>query len=359
MSLKTTFFVLALLASNFAYSATYTVSTSGSDKNPGTVAAPFATIARAAPLLKPGDIVNVLPGNYAAIICGYDDVHPSIHGTAAAPIVINGGPGVNITTRNNKQPNGFDFIGCSYVVIKGFAFLGMPAKGASFYQCTNMTVQSCSAIKSGKWGFYASHCDNFTLLDSEGSHSVVQHGVYIANSCVNPTIQRCRFMDNRNCGIHMNGDGSQGGNGIITGAVITDNLIVNNGVSGGAGINLDGVQHSTISNNRLVDNHAAGIVAFRGDASDSAKYNVISNNFIYMAPGAKYCIGVKGGSIGTTLIGNVTIGKYGVVMTPDSLTGTKFTPANPVVYSIDDGNSSINQDNFAKSFPIVTSGSQK
>ena len=42
----------------------------------------------------------------------------------------------------------------------------------------------------------------------------------------------------------MNGDVSQGGDGIISGALVEENIIYDNGVGGGSGINCDGVQNS-------------------------------------------------------------------------------------------------------------------
>ena len=60
---------------------------------------------------------------------------------------------------------------------------------------------------------------------------------------------------------------SQGGSGITRGALIEDNVIYDNGFSGGAAINLDGVQQSRIQNNLLYGNHATGIALFRQDGA--------------------------------------------------------------------------------------------
>ena len=54
----------ALLFSAAAFSAELYVSPAGSDKNPGSPKAPFATIARAAAAAKPGDTVRIGPGVY-------------------------------------------------------------------------------------------------------------------------------------------------------------------------------------------------------------------------------------------------------------------------------------------------------
>ena len=54
----------ALLFSAAAFSAELYVSPAGSDKNPGSAKAPFATIAKAASAAKPGDTVRIRPGVY-------------------------------------------------------------------------------------------------------------------------------------------------------------------------------------------------------------------------------------------------------------------------------------------------------
>ncbi len=58
----------------------YVTTTGGSDANPGTLAAPFATIQQAANVAQPGDTVLIHGGTYR------ETVHPLNSGTAAAPI---------------------------------------------------------------------------------------------------------------------------------------------------------------------------------------------------------------------------------------------------------------------------------
>ena len=54
---------------------------SGSDKNPGTLAAPFQTIQAAANVAQPGDQVEIETGTY------HETVNPKYSGTASNPIV--------------------------------------------------------------------------------------------------------------------------------------------------------------------------------------------------------------------------------------------------------------------------------
>lgn len=318
---------------------TYTVATTGSDTNPGTTDAPFATLAKAATVVKPGDTVTVLPGQYAGFVAGWDEHYPALLGTADAPITFIGGPGIDIIGRNNKTPDGFNLITCSYVVIDGFRFLSMPLKGVAIDHCQHVTVKNSAALDSGTWGFYATHSDDTTIQDSEASRSKKQHGIYIANGSVNVAVVRCVIRDNANCGLHLNGDGSQGGTGLIQNATILDNLITGNGRTGGAAINCDGAQDSVIAGNVLVGNHAAGITLFRQDASGPSIRNVVRGNTVVMASGSKYALGIKNGSTGNTVQNNILAGATAIVMTPDSLAGTVFAEGSPANYSTDDGDS--------------------
>src|SRR5688500_6549603 len=71
--------------------ATYYVSPSGADANPGSLAAPFRTIQRAANAAQAGDVVTVRAGVYR------ETVRPPRSGTAAAPITFQAYPGEQVT----------------------------------------------------------------------------------------------------------------------------------------------------------------------------------------------------------------------------------------------------------------------
>src|SRR5207249_11420244 len=113
------------------------------------------------------------------------------------------------------------------------------------------------------WAIFTDFSDNTLLQNNECYASQTQHGIYVSNSSNNPTVRGNRLHDNYAVGLHMNGDLSQGGTGLITGALVENNIIYNNGVGGGAGINMDGVQNSTVRNNLLYNNHATGIACFQ------------------------------------------------------------------------------------------------
>src|SRR5215813_11975209 len=75
--------VLSLWA-GVAFGATYYVSTTGTDANPGTIDRPFGTINRGAALLHPGDTLYLRGGTY------YQTVYAPASGTPVAPVTISG-----------------------------------------------------------------------------------------------------------------------------------------------------------------------------------------------------------------------------------------------------------------------------
>lgn len=76
----------------------------------------------------------------------------------------------------------------------------------------------------------------------------------------------------------MNADVSLGLPGITHGARIEDNVIYDNGTGGGSGINMDGVQDSTIQNNLIYNEHGTGIALFQIDAAGPSMNNTVANN---------------------------------------------------------------------------------
>src|SRR5579863_2517734 len=80
-------------AAGFAHAATYYVSTSGNDSNPGTASAPFRHVSKGAATAHAGDTVIVMNGTYdnEGEVADPDNVGAVVtmsnSGTASAPIV--------------------------------------------------------------------------------------------------------------------------------------------------------------------------------------------------------------------------------------------------------------------------------
>ena len=123
----------------------------------------------------------------------------------------------------------------------------------------------------------------------------------------------------------MNGDLSQGGDGIISGAVVEANTIYDNGLGGGSGINCDGVQSSIIRNNVIYDNHASGISLYQIDGGQPARNNQVLHNTIVMASDARWAINIQNASTGNVVRNNILYNQHSfrgsIAISADSLPG--------------------------------------
>ena len=302
--------------------ATYYVSaTNGNDSADGSSNAPWATLQRSSQNLVSGDTVIVRAGNYSGFVMGWGGV--AQNGAPGAPISFLADPGAVITNHNYKTGDGIDLEGCSWVTIDGFTFnnpLGTNGiSRAGVRSCDNgisnavhVVIRRCTAVGCGNYGIFTSHSDYLLIESNECSGSILQHGIYVSNACVSPTVRGNRSHDNCGCGLHFNGDKSQGGSGLISNALIECNVIYNNGLggpgvaaNGGSGINCDGVQDSTIRNNLLYNNHGSGIALFKIDAKQGAQRDVVVNNTIVMASDAKQCLNINTGSTSNTVFNNI------------------------------------------------------
>ncbi|MEO8191215.1 MAG: FG-GAP-like repeat-containing protein [Acidobacteriota bacterium] len=311
----------------------------GSDANVGTDPAPWATLQRAAGQVGAGDTVIVRAGTYAGFVLGWD--FPQ-NGTSASPITFHADPGVKINVRNAKTPDGINLEGASYIVIEGFRVESVPRAGIRSVVNTGVVIRNNTCDSNGTWGILTGFSDNILIENNVTSRSGTQHGIYVSNSCVNPVVRRNVVWGNFANGLHFNGDVSQGGVGVITGALVERNVIFDNGAGGGSGINCDGVQSSVFRNNLLYGNHASGISLYQIDASAGAKNNVVVNNTIVMAADARWAVNIKNGSTGNTVSNNILYNLHpargSINIVADSLPG--FTSHHNVVmsrFSADDG----------------------
>ena len=345
--------LVTLALSNTLPAAQFYVSTTGSDSAAGTSAAPWRTLQHAADVVTAGDKVTVRPGNYTGF---YLDTS----GTAAAPIEFFAEPGVLIDQRNATTPDGINLERASYVTINGFSVTGMPRAGVRSVGLPNsfaqfVTVRNVTATNNGVWGIFTGHVDDLLIESNRTSGSIDEHGIYVSNSGDRPVIRNNTIFDNHGSGIHMNGDLSQGGDGVISGALVTGNRIYNNAIpnstynslGGGSGINMDGVQNSRIENNLVYNNHASGISLYRIDGGQGSSGNVVVNNTVIQASDGRWALNIQSGSTNNTVRNNILLSNHAfrgaIDISPNSLTG--FTSDyNAVIsrFTKDDGNTTLN-----------------
>jgi parallel beta-helix repeat protein len=314
---------LAVTSIGSAWAATYYVAPppGGSDANPGTFSSPWATLQKAADTIQAGDTVLVRAGQYAG-------GHFTTSGLPGSPIVLQayGDEIVEITADNPVTPDGINLEGASWMVVEGFAIEGRGRAGIRAVLCEHVTLRDNRLEANQKWGIFTGFCDDLVLDGNQCSNSIVEHGIYVSNSGDRPTVRRNTIWGNHANGIHMNGDVSQGGDGVISGALIAENKIFGNGVGGGSGINLDGVQDSIIRNNLIFDTHASGISLYQIDGGEPSTGNQVLHNTVIVASDGRWALNVSDGSTGNTVLNNVFYSYHGyrggVSIDSDSLPGS-------------------------------------
>ncbi|HEX2439540.1 MAG TPA: right-handed parallel beta-helix repeat-containing protein [Methylomirabilota bacterium] len=317
---------------------TFYVATTGNDGFDGSLGAPWRTMQHAANVVRAGDQVIVRAGHYAGF-------NLETSGTAADPILFSADPGVIVDTPNPvRTQDGINLEGASWIVVEGFTVLGMPRTGIRSVTNAHVTIRRNVGDSNGRWGILTGFSDDLLIEDNEMSRSVAEHGIYVGNSGDRPIIRRNHVWGNSGNGIHMNGDLSQGGDGIISGAVVEANVIHGNGRTGGSGINGDGVQSSRIVNNILYDNHASGISLYQIDGGAPSRNNVVAHNTIIQAADGRWAINIKDGSTGNHVVNNILLTLHtfrgSISVTADSLAGF-VSDGNAVTarFTTDDGDS--------------------
>jgi len=174
-----------------------------------------------------------------------------------------------------------------------------------------ITIKNNYCHNNYRWGIFTGFTDDLTLDNNTCSYSEDEHGIYVSNSSDRPIIRNNHSFNNNGCGIHMNGDISMGGDGIISNAVVEGNIIHDNGYGGGSAINMDGVQESEIFNNLIYNNHATGIAMYQIDGGDASKNNKVFNNTVIQPSDGRWNIIAVDGSTGNTIYNNILINHHG------------------------------------------------
>jgi parallel beta-helix repeat protein len=277
---------LCLLAAVPAGAATYHVSPTGSG-SACTLAAPCRQIRTALTLVAPNDIVQVADGSYL----GFDV--DDIDGLPGQPITIRATGTGAVVTVTTDRPDNRDTIFITFsdwIVVDGLRASNANRAAVRIDQSHHVTVRNGVFGNNGTWGIFTDFSDDTLLEGNTCFGSVGEHGIYVSNSSDRPTVRGNHLYDNSAAGLHMNGDESAGGDGIISGGLVENNVIHGNGVGGGAGINMDGVQDTVVRNNLLYDNHATGIVAFQGDGAQGPRGLQILHNTVDQASNGRWAL---------------------------------------------------------------------
>ncbi|WZO95877.1 DUF4082 domain-containing protein [Isosphaeraceae bacterium EP7] len=349
---------IELLEARLALSI-YIVSPTGNDSAAGTAKAPWKTLQHASDLAKPGDVISVRAGTYAGFIMGWNSPQG---GTAKAPITFQASRGTLINVRNGKTPDAIDLENCNYVTISGFTII--PDASQSNWRTALRAAGGGIGVNFSNNTIQLRQIDQCGMMTSFTTDLLVQNntvsggydtGIYVANSAVRPTVRGNKVTNVLGNGLLLNGDVSQGGDGLIPGALVENNIITNVGMGGslakygaGSAINLGGVQNSVIRNNIIANAHAKGLTVAQLQSSQGSTNNLIANNTIMVAADGQSALRLADASTGNTIINNVlysarTNGTDGtLIASAASLAGMKMD-YNAVAprFSADEGSSSL------------------
>ena len=281
--------------------STYYVSTTGSDMTgTGSSSKPWKTIQKAADEVGPGATVLIKPGTYTQA------VEINIDATASNPVIFRGdGAGVIINAAGVER-DGIYINESSYVTWENTRINSAPRAGLRVSASNHVTIRDNVFANNQRWGLFTDFSDDLLIEGNESFGATIEHGIYVSNSGDRPVVRGNVIHDNHANGLHMNGDASMGGDGIITGGTVEGNVIYNNGVGGGSGINMDGASNTMVRNNLIYNTHASGISMYQIDGGTCSKNNKIYNNTIVVAADGRWAINIpNSGCTGNKIMNNI------------------------------------------------------
>jgi len=283
--------------------------------------------------VKPGESIEVAARALVAgdVLLLKSGVHrqgaelTGLRGTPDAPIVIRGEKGTVL--RPVRERDGLLIMGggSAHVIIENLRVENASRAGIVVNGSRHVTIRNCELADNGKWGVHTCLSSHVTVKDCTIYGSRREHGVYFSTTDY-PVVQRCLIYDNTSCGIHMNGDLSEGGDGMITGGLVELNTIRNNGAKGGAAVNMDGVERTVVRDNLVFNNLAGGIVSFCAGGARSGSGNSFVRNTVVFRPGTgRFCLKIDAGGTHSSFANNVFVsgGRQAVEIDSDSFKGLK------------------------------------
>jgi len=262
----------AALFTGTASAATYYVSPSGNDANPGTLASPFKTISKGAAAALPGDMVQVRAGVYN------QQVSIGSKGTAAGRVTIRNYAGETPVIDGTGLASSTDlviFYKAAYVDFQGFEVRNAPHIGICVYGAQGIRILNNTVYNSQRNGIYA----GYSALN-------VNSDITVTNNDVHDNVLENQFSQ-------MSGGGWASGISvtITNGATITNNRSYRNH---GEGIEVGLTNNALVENNVSYDNFSCNIYL------DSSRVVTVNRNLVFNTGiAAYYRFGEPAGGIGT------------------------------------------------------------
>jgi len=297
-------FLFLVFSYSWCAAATKYVSNSGNNGNSGNSwAQAWLTLQYGADHIGAGDTLWVADGTYV----GFD---MRTTGTAANPIVFIANGNNALINLPTGTTDGINVEEADYIEINGFRVIDLPRNGIRLVNAHNCIVRNNYCESNFERGIFTGFTDDILIEYNECLSSIDEHGIYVSNSSDRSIIRYNICHHNNRGGIQINADSTQSGDGISTDPEIYGNILYENGVFGGAAINLDGVQGAFIYNNLLYENHASGIALFQQDGAEPSINATIVHNTIINASDGRWCLLIVNGSSGAQVFNNIIINQH-------------------------------------------------
>lgn len=285
----------------------------------------YSDIQTAISAVQAGQTVLVHDGIYT----GFELVNRT--GTPTAPIVIRAAGTNAVISSSTSTGDGIRLHNSSYITVEGFLIQGganvanpitarcIAARGATATApMLGNILRGNRCTDAGLECFYLSQFGNGLIENNfirgcGRAGGIRNHGIYLANAGSDNTVIRRNTISTTNSagnesnGIHMNGDLSIGGDGLISGVLIDANTIHNNTQNG---INLDGVQNTTLRNNLVYGNARHAVRAYDGDGAAGPRALVAVNNTL-LATTTGWAMKISEDGGGHTFFNNILLGVSG------------------------------------------------
>jgi len=297
---------------------TYHISPNGSDTANGSSSAPWRTLQHAADRLQPGELVRVATGTYTGL-------HTVRSGTASKPITfLADGDSVIISGRNANTADNINIENTDYIVIDGFLSHQAQRDGIRIVNARGVTIRNNRNLDNARFGILTGWTPEIRILNNETGRNG-EHGIYVSNSRVdddNPIVRGNHVHGNGQNGIQFNGDPNIGGDGLITGGLIEENIVHD---SHWKGLSLIAASETLIRNNIFYNNgtsnagaggiHIVEETGVNGNPTVYSLNNVVVNNTVVEPR-------IAGIRINEQNTGNIVFNNIAVSSNPIALEGS-------------------------------------
>ena len=275
------------------------VATTGDDHHSGVETEPLLTLQRAADIATAGDTIFIRAGQYAPFTI-------RTVGSAQAPVRFVADAGTYIKAVG-ESVDAITVDGGAWIEVEGFAATSAGGAGLRLRACSAVTARRNQFVDNSVWGVIVDNCSDVLLDNNEIRGSVRSHGIYLSNGGDRAIVRGNRITSNTSAGIAVGGDNKSDQDGIITGTLIEDNVLISNGVDRSPAILLDGAVSTVLRNNVISKSGGAGITLQHKYGGSASTGTLLEHNTIVLMLGATVAVELQDAAVDTTVRNNILV----------------------------------------------------